>query len=532
MLAIGVLAAWGAGIITFIRGELSRSPGERLAEVAMRVAPGATYFAVEREGQHVGFASNTLDTIPGGLQVTDYFVADLAVGGVVRRASAQSIVHLSRALALRDFTMTFGTDSLPVTASGRTVGDSLLEYVVQLSGGASDTTRVRLIGPLLLPTLVPLAVALGRDPKVGVTYSVDIFDPTTMSTKLLGVTIAAESLFVVADSAAFDPTSKRWLRAHADSVRGWRVVSTDGESFDTWVDELGRLIAVRAPAGFVLHRTAYELAFENWRSRSAAARRLASGTSKADDHRETGARTAISAGVTLEASQLDTMRIRLRGIDLSRLQLQGGYQSLAGDTVTMVRDNALTLRPSFPLPPSDVVRRRFSRELRAEPLLEVDHPSIVALAKRLKGADAQADVVIRRIAAWVHDSVAKETSITIPSAITTLRSRQGDCIEHTQLFVALARAAGVPTRAVSGMIYLDGRFYYHAWAEVLLQRWVPVDPTLGQVPADASHVRMIVGGLSMQSELARVITRADVDVVQPSRSSASVHSPLAQTVRR
>ena len=275
VLAIGVLAAWGAGIVAFARRELSRSPRERLAEVAMRVAPGATYFAVEREGRHVGFASNTLDTIPGGLQVTDYFVADMAVDGVVKRASAQSIAHLSRALALRDFTMSFGTDSLPMTASGRIVGDSILEYVVQLSGGASDTTRVRLSGPLLLPTLVPLAVALGRVPKVGVRYSVDIFDPSRMSVKTLGVTITAESLFVVADSAAFDPNRKRWRRAHVDSVRGWRVVSTDGVAFDSWVDELGRMIAVRAPAGFALRRTAYELAFENWRSTSAQARGIA-----------------------------------------------------------------------------------------------------------------------------------------------------------------------------------------------------------------------------------------------------------------
>ena len=275
VLAIGVLAAWGAGIVAFAQRELSRSPRERLAEIAMRVAPGATYFAVEREGRHVGFASNTIDTIPGGLQVTDYFVADMAVDGVVKRASAQSIVHLSRALALRDFTMSFGTDSLPMTASGRIVGDSILEYVVQLSGGASDTTRVRLSGPLLLPTLVPLAVALGRVPKVGVRYSVDIFDPSRMSVKTLGVTIKAESLFVVADSAAFDPNRKRWRRAHVDSVRGWRVVSTDGVAFDSWVDELGRMIAVRAPAGFALRRTAYELAFENWRSTSAQARGIA-----------------------------------------------------------------------------------------------------------------------------------------------------------------------------------------------------------------------------------------------------------------
>ena len=30
----------------------------------------------------------------------------------------------------------------------------------------------------------------------------------------------------------------------------------------------------------------------------------------------------------------------------------------------------------------------------------------------------------------------------------------------------------------------DGKFYYHAWPEVLLRDWVAVDPTFGQFPAD------------------------------------------------
>jgi hypothetical protein len=73
---------------------------------------------------------------------------------------------------------------------------------------------------------------------------------------------------------------------------------------------------------------------------------------------------------------------------------------------------------------------------------------------------------------WVHDSLAKEPSVTLPSAVATLRSRAGDCNEHAQLFVALARAVGIPARTISGVVAIDGKFYYHAWAEVMLQRWV------------------------------------------------------------
>ena len=53
--------------------------------------------------------------------------------------------------------------------------------------------------------------------------------------------------------------------------------------------------------------------------------------------------------------------------------------------------------------------------------------------------------------------------------------------------MALARSAGLPARTVSGLIYLNDRFYYHAWAEVYLADWIAVDPTFDQFPADAAQ---------------------------------------------
>jgi transglutaminase-like putative cysteine protease len=97
--------------------------------------------------------------------------------------------------------------------------------------------------------------------------------------------------------------------------------------------------------------------------------------------------------------------------------------------------------------------------------------------------------------------------------VQVLESRQGDCNEHTVLYVALARALGLPARKAAGVVNLDGRFFYHAWPEVWLGDWVAVDPTLGQFPADASHVRFLVGGLARQVELVRLIGRLELDIV-------------------
>ena len=104
-----------------------------------------------------------------------------------------------------------------------------------------------------------------------------------------------------------------------------------------------------------------------------------------------------------------------------------------------------------------------------------------------------------------------------PQRITPLNhleTRQGDCNEHTVLYVALARALGLPARTAVGLVYVNGAFFYHAWPEVWLDEWVAVDPTFGQYPADASHIRFVIGGLAQQVEIVRLIGRLQIEVVE------------------
>src|SRR3989440_2388151 len=81
------------------------------------------------------------------------------------------------------------------------------------------------------------------------------------------------------------------------------------------------------------------------------------------------------------------------------------------------------------------------------------------------------------------------------------------------LYVAWARAAGLPARTAAGLVPVDGRFYYHAWAEVYLGDWVAVDPMLDEFPAGAAHVRFSIGGLAQQAELVRLIGRIKLEVL-------------------
>jgi len=126
-----------------------------------------------------------------------------------------------------------------------------------------------------------------------------------------------------------------------------------------------------------------------------------------------------------------------------------------------------------------------------------DEPSVEILRTRiaplLAGVSDQRSAV-RRLVRWVQDEL--ETKVT-PGSLGHLQALQtgaGDCSEHAALFVAAARAVGIKSEVVWGWVYWDGAygpgFYPHAWAQVEIEgyRKVPVDPILGQFPADATHI--------------------------------------------
>jgi hypothetical protein len=508
LVALGVIALWLAGLGMLVRREMFQGHTERLAEAGLRVTPGASYYAVLQQGVQIGFASSTIDTTGGGVTVQDYLVADLPIAGKLHRASARTSTRLTRALRVTSFSLAVDADLAPINASGRIVGDSLLLLALNgATGQTTDTQRVRLTGPVLLPTLLPLAIALGERPRAGASFSLPVFDPIALAQRDVTVKVEAESVFVLQDSSVFDPAAKRWRGARPDTVRAWRLsTSREGATgFSGWVDEQGRVVSAAQVLGLTLERRPYEVAFENWK---ADARERGAQVSADRDIYET---TAISASKRLRKN-LRELRVTLTGVSLDGFDVKGYRQHLHGDTLTITREDSTALRAGYTVPggAGGSVMGLF---LEAEPLLETRSPEIQALARRLRGSDTDPGVVAERINRWVYDSVRKEITVGVPSALGTLRSRVGDCNEHTQLYVALARAAGVPARVAAGLAYVDGKFYYHAWPEVWLERWVAVDPTFGQFPADAAHLRFTVGGLARQAELLRLMGALHVEVL-------------------
>jgi transglutaminase-like putative cysteine protease len=184
---------------------------------------------------------------------------------------------------------------------------------------------------------------------------------------------------------------------------------------------------------------------------------------------------------------------------------------------------ALTMRaavledePGYLLPMQD---RGFDAWVRGTTFVQSDDAGIRAQAGAIVGDRLDAREAARALSAWVHDNVDKVPVAGLPSAREVLASRRGDCNEHTTLYVAMARAVGLPARIAAGVVYTDsvfadGAFHYHAWPEVWLGRsWVPIDPTFGQFPADATHVKLVEGDLDKQLDIIAAIGRTRFQVL-------------------
>ena len=506
-----VVLLWLGGLGLLVRREYFRPDTERLAEAAMRVTPGAVYYGVMQGDRQIGFASSTVDTAATTISVDDYLVADLPVGGRVHRASAQTHVVLSRALRMKSFDVTFTGDADPIIARGHVESDSVLRLLLSTGNDTPvDTQVIKIAGPILLPTLVPLAVALTGTPKVGRQLRLPVFDPVGLAPREVTVGIRAESSFVLADSAGFDPEMGKWRGMEPVVVRAFEVRADTGvgaAGFSGWVDEQGRVVRT-SQLGFELRRLPYEVAFENWRLTSDSRAAQAARVSEDRDILET---TAIGANRRLSSSVV-SLAVRFSHAELAGFDLTSPRQEMHGDTLFVRREAASQLAATYALP--DGGRRLMPELTMAEPLVQSTHPEIVKLANQIAGRQRAPRIVAERINRWVYDSLQKRITFGIPSALQVLRSRSGDCNEHAQLYVALARAAGIPARIAAGLAYIDGKFYYHAWPEVYLREWVAVDPTFGQFPADAAHLRFVVGGLGRQAELLRLMGRLKVEVLK------------------
>jgi transglutaminase-like putative cysteine protease len=428
------------------------------------------------EKQHVGYAMSRQIPAGDGLIFQEQSFLKINAMGVVQKwaSAGTALVDAQGRLQSFDFVV---SGPFKVTGRGEVRERSLHLELVQ-DGEVKDIDIPIQEAPILNSTLG--TVVRGRTLTPGMELTVPYFDITTMSNAPMNIRVEAPAVLPNGDVAW-------WLRTKVGSFESRRLV-----------DERGNSLREESSLGM---------------STQAMSREEAMAVPDADPPDMVALASVPFEGP--EPRGAGRLRLRVSGVEASRFVEEPGLQIVEGDLLTVTIPLLAELAP-LPV--------RGEGEIEPTPTLPASDPEMRAKAAEIVGDAPDRMTAARRIHDFVFSYVKKVPTIGIPNGLTVLHSREGDCNEHTALYVSLARAAGIPSRIAVGLVYSErlGRaFYYHAWPEVRLgepeggpARWVPVDPTFGQFPADASHLKIVNGDLDKQVEVMGMMGRIKLQVVE------------------
>ena len=273
IVAGGILILWVGALGLLAQRELMPNEEKRRQAAAMLIEPGSFYYAVERGGDVLGYASSQIDTSLLGVHIRSQIITERLDGPDSNRTPFQFEAFLSPQLRLRNYDISSGRSPNQRQLIARNVADTALEMrSAHLRRPRLDT--VPFSQHAVTPELAPLLLAVGRALRAGDVHEVEIFDRSSRTVSRAAIRIEAESVFVVADSARWDAASGLWAAARMDTVPAWRATIPGEGGGTVWFDRGGRVVLQDIGGGITLRRTAFELSFENWRSaRNLAAER-------------------------------------------------------------------------------------------------------------------------------------------------------------------------------------------------------------------------------------------------------------------
>ena len=477
-----------AGVIVFDGGN------ERIVQSidpkALKLGPSQErWMGIFFEDQHVGYAlSRSAAITSGGTLFEGRSQFRVATFGKIQQVTTAGTALVNGEGQLKRFDFVMLADQVRLVARGEVKGKEIVMEVDQ--AGETSTLRFDVSSPPHVGMSLE-SVIRQQELAVGLEFTVPYFDPLTLA--------EGEMVIQVVDVEVFDDGEEAyWLVSKFGSVETRSLVTPAGETLRQ-EGALGmRMVRMTAEAAQAIS----DEAPQDLISLSAVPFK----------------------GLLKDARSKRLLEVRFSGIPSERVVSQPPQQTVSEDVITVDMPLLLEL-PDLPVSalPEDWTPQQPKPEyLGSSPTLPVGHRDIVEKATELIGNAKTRLEAVQTLNTWVFDIVAKEPSVGVPNGLEVLYSKRGDCNEHTALFVSLARAAGIPTRIAAGVVFSErvgpkGQFYYHAWPEVQLggpADWVPVDPTFGQVPADATHIKLVEGDLDRQVEILGVIGKLKLELIE------------------
>jgi len=441
-----------------------------------------TWMNIYQQEQKIGYVHRQIFKTLEGYKILESVFMQINTMGMMQDLRFRTVGSLKPDLTLSSFDVDLFSSLFRFKARG-SVKDKIL--ILSIASGGSPEQQLS----LPLKKEIHLSVGLleilsAGDLKPGDSRTFTVFDPFTTTERPVKILVVGEETILVMDH---------------EQIAKKVSVEFMGVSQFAWIGKNGAALREEGPLGIRLEQVAKEDALQKIA--------LVPGT-------DIAAFASIpSSKMIRSVDQLTELRLRLSGIEERALSLEGGRQSF--------QDRILIIRKE---PVSDTLSQHQAQErseemkkyLEPTPFVQSDHPEIQAKVKEIISPNDPMVVKARKLVDWVNKNLQKRPVFSVPNALEILHNRVGDCNEHAVLLMSLARAAGIPAEMEAGVVYQRGRFYYHAWNVFYLGAWVTADATMGQIPADVTHIRLI-RGMERQTDLIRVIGRMKIDIEGYSR---------------
>lgn len=456
-----------------------------LAKTDWEPSTEETWMGVYYKGKKIGYSTHTVTPQADRYEVLERAYLSPRVLGEQKEIRTSTRAILDRDYVLKEVHFKMESGPVDFFLTGHVEGKKLY---VRLHGGKDATGHtIDLSDEPRLPVTVRSLIGRKRI-RPGDRYKIGIFDPSIVGqTELQIEVVGVEEI------------------EHAGAkVEAYKLHETVGtvESW-SWVTEEGQTLKEESPMGFTLLRESREDALsKGWPT---------------GENVDLIASTAIPVSRYIEhPNRLKEIEMRVQSSAVGRLAGLSPRQEVDGSLVTIRRERSL----SDLIAPLPLKGRELAPYLRPEPLIPSDDQEIKFVAQGALGKTQDGYGAVKRLAEFVYLHLEKVPLVSVPDGKQVLKLRKGDCNEHAVLFATLGRAAGLPTKVAVGVVYSQGSFFYHAWNEVFLRdrsghgRWIAIDSTFNQVPADVTHMKMAEGSLEKQLQVMSFIGNTQIEILR------------------
>lgn len=440
------------------------------------------------DGEKIGLTQLSIDPAadaPGSFDIRSRAALRFQLILVDKRITLVAHDRVGPDLTLRAFDYDYDLDGNLLSLTG-VVEAGGLRVTLRSSGGQEEERRYPLDGPLYPTSILHLYPVL-HGLEVGRRYAYRVFDGETQ--RLAEVT---QTIDAYEESPLFDGP-------------GFRMITTlHGKEAKTWISPGGRPLLETSMGGVIIMGWEEEETARSYLAQAALNKSealidfsLIKPDKPIPEPRKRKALTLAFSGLGIEP----------------RIPSASGQACRSRDGVILCRMTALDVHQAKA--GADLTPEERKKWLRST--FQISANNVRWLAKRITEGAWGARAKMGMLVEWMQANIARE-AVDAFTATDVLARKKGECQGHSYLYAAFARSLGIPTRLVNGIVYSEmfPGFLYHTWAESYLAgRWVAVDPTFGQIPADATHVKFVEGeNLADLVPLVDLVGRLKVRVVK------------------